>query len=148
MYKKILVPVDGSAPSMLGLLEAIKIAKSQGSQIQLVHVVNELIMSAGEAPMYLEPIIESLREQGKNVLAKAERTVREHALEPTTALIESIGGRAADRVIEQAKQWHADLIVIGTHGRRGLKRLAMGSDAELIVRLSPVPVLLVREQNA
>lgn len=148
MYKKILVPVDGSTPSTLGLLEAIKLAKGYGSQLQLVHVVNELIIGAAETPMYFESIVESLRLQGKNVLAEAERLVREHALEPSAVLLESIGGRAADRVIEQARQWNAELIVIGTHGRRGLKRLALGSDAELIVRLSPVPVLLVREQTA
>jgi nucleotide-binding universal stress UspA family protein len=47
-------------------------------------------------------------------------------------------------VIEQAKAWGADLIVIGTHGRRGVGRLLLGSDAEQIVRMAPVPVLLVR----
>jgi nucleotide-binding universal stress UspA family protein len=145
MYKKILVPVDGSAPSMLGLHEAIKLAKSQGAQLQLVHVVNELVMTAAETPLYLTTVVESLREAGKAVLAKAERAVREQALEPSTVLLESIGGRAADHIIEQAKQWKADLIVLGTHGRRGLKRVVMGSDAELVVRLAPVPVLLVRE---
>jgi nucleotide-binding universal stress UspA family protein len=47
--------------------------------------------------------------------------------------------------VKQAKQWPADLIVLGTHGRRGLSRLAMGSDAELVVRQSSVPVLMVRD---
>jgi nucleotide-binding universal stress UspA family protein len=47
-------------------------------------------------------------------------------------------------VIEQAKLWNADLIVLGTHGRRGVKRLMLGSDAEQIIRMAPVPVLLVR----
>jgi nucleotide-binding universal stress UspA family protein len=46
-----------------------------------------------------------------------------------------------------ARQWRADLIVMGTHGRRGMSRLAMGSDAELVVRSTPVPVLLVRERT-
>ena len=84
-------------------------------------------------------------EEGKAVLSGAERVVREHALEPQSALVESIGGRAADSIIEQAKQWPADVIVMGTHGRRGLRRLAMGSDAELVVRSSPTPVVLVRQ---
>jgi nucleotide-binding universal stress UspA family protein len=52
----------------------------------------------------------------------------------------------ADEIVKQAKEWLADLIVMGTHGRRGLERLAMGSDAELVLRLSPVPVLLVRDR--
>ena len=58
-------------------------------------------------------------------------------------LLETIGGRAADVIVQQAEEWRADLIVLGTHGRRGLKRLAMGSDAELVLRMAPVPVLLL-----
>jgi nucleotide-binding universal stress UspA family protein len=61
-------------------------------------------------------------------------------------LIETLGGRTADEIVREAKQWPADLIVLGTHGRRGLKRLAMGSDAEMVLRLAPVPVLMVRDE--
>jgi nucleotide-binding universal stress UspA family protein len=60
-------------------------------------------------------------------------------------LVETIGGRTADFIVDQAKQWPADLIVTGTHGRRGLPRLALGSDAEFVLRTAPVPVLFVRE---
>ena len=63
-------------------------------------------------------------------------------------MIESFGGRAAEFIVAQAKKWGADLIVLGTHGRRGVKRLVMGSDAEQVVRTSPVPVLLVRAKAA
>ena len=52
-----------------------------------------------------------------------------------------------NEIITAAKGWRADLIVLGTHGRRGLKRLVMGSDAELLLRHSPVPVLMVRDQS-
>jgi nucleotide-binding universal stress UspA family protein len=145
MYKKILVPVDGSVPSMLGLAEAVKLAKSLGSTLQLVHVVNEFVMTApGGAMINVPDVIASLREGGKVILRKAEDFVREHALEPQGVLIESLGGRTADLVLEEAKKWPADLIVIGTHGRRGLHRLALGSDAEMILRSSTVPVLMVR----
>ena len=57
-------------------------------------------------------------------------------------------GRVCDVVVEQAKEFGADLIVLGTHGRRGVSRLLVGSDAEQIVRVAPVPVLLVREASA
>lgn len=145
MYNKILVPVDGSAPSMRGLKEAIKIAKACGSKLRLVHVVNELVLTAAKSPLYMDKVIDSLREEGKAILGGAERVVREHALEPEGSLLESIGERAADLIVEQAKQWPADLIVMGTHGRRGLRRLALGSDAELVVRSTPVPVVLVHQ---
>ena len=145
MYKQLLVPVDGSEPSMLGLAEAIKIAKSDGSKLHLVHVVDELVPFGVETPAkFIEEFADALRAQGKQVLAKAERMVLEHALQADTILLETIGGRAADHIVEHAKQCKADLIVMGTHGRRGLRRLTLGSDAELVVRTSPVPVLLVR----
>jgi nucleotide-binding universal stress UspA family protein len=145
MYKQLLVPVDGSEPSKLGLAEAIKIAKSGGSKLHLVHVIDELVPFGAEIPgKYIEQFIEALRAQGKEVLAKAQRTVVEHALQADSVLLETIGGRAADQIVEHAKQCKADLIVMGTHGRRGLQRLTLGSDAELVVRLTPVPVLLVR----
>ena len=51
-----------------------------------------------------------------------------------------------DLVAKAAKEWPAELVVIGTHGRRGVGRLLLGSDAEQILRLSPVPVLLVRHE--
>ena len=62
-------------------------------------------------------------------------------------LVESVGRRVSDCIVAAARQWSADLIVMGTHGRRGMSRLAMGSDAELVVRSTPVPVLMVCERK-
>jgi nucleotide-binding universal stress UspA family protein len=145
MFKQLLVPVDGSEPSMLGLAEAIKIAKSDGAKLHLVHVVDEVVPFGVEMPgTYIEQFIEAVRTSGEEILGRAKRMVFEHGLKADGVLVETIGGRAADLIIEHAKQCKADLIVMGTHGRRGLRRLALGSDAELVVRSSPVPVLLVR----
>jgi nucleotide-binding universal stress UspA family protein len=60
-----------------------------------------------------------------------------------TALAEDFRGRVADEIVQQAKRWRADLIVMGTHGRRGIKRALLGSDSELVVRYSAIPVLLI-----
>ena len=90
-------------------------------------------------------LVESLREGGAATLEAAETVALAHALKPETVLLDNFGGRAADMIVDQAKQWPADLIVMGTHGRRGVSRLVMGSDAELVLRSSPVPVLLVRD---
>lgn len=65
---------------------------------------------------------------------------REH---PST-LVERTTARISERIVEQAKAWDAEMIVIGTHGRRGVGRMLLGSDAEQTVRIAPVPVLLVR----
>ena len=146
MYAKILVPVDGSPASAAGLTEAIKIAKSQGSQLRLFHVVNEFVLDYSYgAGLYGTNLIDSLREAGKNILQQAETLVRQQGVAVEGVLLESIGGPAADLIVAQAKEWPADLIVMGTHGRRGLRRLAMGSDAEGVIRGAPVPVLLVHD---
>ena len=150
MYKKILVPVDGSPTSLLGLNEAVKVAKDGGATLKLVHVVNELIIDTGYTTgggLYYGDIIESLREGGKKTLAEAEKTVRAQGVKCEGELVETIGRRAADAIVEQAVQWHADLIVMGTHGRHGIRRLALGSDAEAVLRSAPVPVLMVRDTS-
>ena len=145
MYKKILVPVDGSPASARGLVEAVKLAKGLNAAIRLVHIVNEFVMDNALAPaLYNEGLIESLREAGRKTLQNAEAFVVAQGLKPETQLLETMGGRAADSIVEEAKRQGADLIVMGTHGRRGVLRLVMGSDAELVLRSSPVPVLLVR----
>ena len=145
MYSRILVPVDGSAASLKGLGEAVKLAKATGATLRVVHVVNELVLDAGYFPAnHYEQLIASLREQGKQVLAQAVGAVREQGMNAESDLVETLGGTAATSILEAAKAWGTELIVMGTHGRRGLLRLAMGSDAEMVLRSSPVPVLLVR----
>lgn len=145
-YKRILVPVDGSPTSNAGLREAIDIAKGQGASLQLVHVVDYhyLVMTGLEAGAYIEDLMQSLTQSGKRILKRGEELARKSGLSATSVLLESPAGPAADAIVRQAKKGKADLIVIGTHGRRGVRRMLMGSDAEQIVRNSPVPVMLVR----
>ena len=146
-YERILVPVDGSATSVSGLEEAIKLAKALGSRLRLIHIVDELVINysvVGGSGLYSGDLIEGLREGGKKALADAEALVRRSGLEPEAILLETIGGPSARLIVAQAKEWPADLIVMGTHGRRGIRRLALGSDAEQVLRTSGVPVLLVR----
>jgi len=146
MYQRILVAVDGSPTSLRGLDEAVKVARSSGGRLMLVHVVNELFMTGDVVPsIYYDSIVQSLRESGIKVLEQAASIVRRADVPCEPQLVETIGGRVADQIVKQAKQWSADLIVMGTHGRRGLERLAMGSDAELVLRAATVPVLLVRD---
>ena len=144
MYTNILVPIDGSDTASRGLEEAIPLAKALGSRIRLVHVVNELIFAGGDSGIYASDLMVSLRDGGKSLLAQAAARVRRAGVVADTVMIESIGAPAADFIVEQARRWPADLIVMGTHGRRGLLRVAMGSDAENVVRIASVPVLLVR----
>ena len=146
MYQSILVPVDGSATSDCGLNEAIKLGKLTGAKLRLIHVVDELsfAMSAGYGAVDSSDVIGLLREAGGEILKKAKARVQTSGLEVDTVLNDSFEGRVCDLVLAQVGVWGADLIVLGTHGRRGVGRLFMGSDAENIVRASTIPVLLLR----
>jgi nucleotide-binding universal stress UspA family protein len=145
MYKRILVPTDGSETANAGLREALKLAQEQQAQLRIVHVVDEfLVVSPDLVGGAYHTISEQLREAGATVLARAESLAREARVATETQLVEAMGGPAGERVIKAAKDWPADLIVCGTHGRRGLRRIVLGSDAEYIVRHTPVPILLIR----
>ena len=149
MYKKILVPIDGSPTSNLGLNEAIKLAKDQGAKLRLFHVVDEYVAVSGTdgTVPYAGDLLEALRQSGRKIIDKAEAVAKRSGLAAESVMLESFGGRAADFIVQQANKWGADLIVLGTHGRRGVKRLVMGSDAEQVVRTARVPVLLVRAKT-
>ncbi|HTQ73266.1 MAG TPA: universal stress protein [Burkholderiales bacterium] len=145
VYKRILVPVDGSPTSMAGLNEALRLARNQKARVRLVHIVDEVaIFASSEGGLNIEPVIEALKSGGKRILARAAKLAAARGVRAETELFENATNRVADVLIGRARRWRADLIVMGTHGRRGVNRLVLGSDAELVVRNSPVPVLLVR----
>lgn len=148
MYKKILVPVDGSDTANAALQEAIKLARSESTGLRIIHVADSsaAVWDSEFTPIDLEQIRESVRSFARGVLEQAQRTAREAGIEAETRLIEmeTPGQRVAKVITEHAREWPADLIVIGTHGRRGIDHFLLGSVAEGVMRLSPVPVLLVR----
>ena len=143
-YKRILVPIDGGETSGRALRDAVAIAKQGRAKLKLLHVVEEYAaFSAPEIAVDVGPVLDAIVSAGRKTLARADRRVRALGLKPETALVDNVGGRVADEIVWQAKRWRADLIVMGTHGRRGLQRAMLGSDAELVMRYSPVPVLVV-----
>jgi len=146
MYQRILVPVDGSDTSRRGLDEAIKLARLSGARLRLLHVVDEVSAAMGMADMgaVSADVFRLLKEGGEQLLAQAKAVVVAQRLEVDTVLVEGFAGRLCDQVLEQAQAWGADLIVLGSHGRRGVGRLVLGSDAEQIIRTAQVPVLVVR----
>ncbi len=145
MYKKILVPVDGSSTSQRGLEEAISLAKLCGASVRFVHVVNELILANDFLAINYGELIDRLRDEGRRILDAAETRARAQGVASDSDLIETLGGQAAREILNVSRKWGADLIVMGTHGRRGIRRLALGSDAEVVLRHASVPVLLVRD---
>lgn len=147
-YRKILVAVDGSSASGKGLREAIRLARAESAQLFIVHVVDEFQAFAaldGLAAAPAADLLPALREGGKRILARAKASADKQGVRARTVLREVLGGPAAQPIVREAKKAGADLIVLGTHGRRGVRRLVLGSDAEQVVRTASVPVLLVRE---
>jgi nucleotide-binding universal stress UspA family protein len=144
-YRKILVAVDGSAASAKGLREAIRLAKSENARLFILHVVDEfqafVPLDAMPAGVDLLPM---LKEGGQKVLDRAKRVADAARVKSTPLLREMLSGPAAGPIVREARKLRADLIVLGTHGRRGVRRMVLGSDAEQVVRLASVPVLLVR----
>lgn len=145
MYKHILVAVDGSDTSNLALREAVRLAKELQALLRIVHVVEEVTLNI-DAEFVMDAYQEAMRKTGEEVLRKAESAARESGVKAETKLleIETLGHRITDMIVEEAQSWPADLIVLGTHGRRGFNHLLMGSVAEGIVHISPKPVLLIR----
>lgn len=144
-YRRILVAVDGSPAALKGLREAIRLARDGGSQLVILHVVNEFhaYEELEDAPFGAD-LRERLREKGARTLREAQALARRQGIAAKTAMPEVAGGPVARAIVREATKLRADLLVLGTHGRRGMTRLVLGSDAEEVVRSSPVPVLLVR----
>ena len=144
MYQHILVPVDGSATSERALQEALRLGQQQGAQLELVHVLADIrLMDANSYINYAE-MKETMKNSGKKILAKAQTVAQEAGMAADMKLLDANGERIANVIIEEARRWPADLIVIGTHGRSGFSRVLFGSVAEGVVRTSHIPVLLIR----
>jgi nucleotide-binding universal stress UspA family protein len=145
MYKHILVAVDESDTSNLALHEAMKLAKEQHAALRLVHVVDETpAYMTMDTAFALGDFQKAMREAGQKVLATCAATARQAGVEVDTKFIVLQTQRICDAIIEEAKRWPADLIVIGTHGRHGFNHLLLGSVAEGVIRLATSPVLAIR----
>ena len=145
MYTRILVPIDGSATANKGLEEAIRLAAGLRATLVLLHVVNEqpAVLDTASAASFDEVWRQMLKD-GDKLLGDASLWARDAGVASEAVLKELVVGRVADTIVAEAARTACDLVVMGTHGRRGMSRLVLGSDAELVVRESPVPVMLVR----
>ena len=153
MYKRIMVSIDGSNTSTRALHEAIRIGKhQQAAQILLLHVIDTISnvpqTGSGSPPSYIKELYSQARKYGQDLLEHAQKEAEGMGLQAETRLVEL--KRASDHIaqviVDEAKAMSAELIVMGTHGRRGLSHLLLGSVAEGVIRLTHCPVLLVRSE--
>jgi len=149
MYKRILVPYDGSEPSRAGLREAIDLAAGAGATLVVLNVVSELpLLTGGEIYMNYGEIAEILMKTGRQLAQEAAGIAGKAGVTCESHVIDGGASAVCDVILDQIATQRCDLVVMGTHGRRGLKRLTLGSDAELVVRRSSVPVLLAKAAQA
>lgn len=146
MYENILVPVDGSEVSSHAAEEGFRLARQLGSKVTLLYVIDLAIVSIPEAETGLtnyDLIHRTFREQGDRILERLAGTARAAGVEADIVVAE---GDVHDEIVKKAEEAKAGLIVMGTHGRRGLNRLLLGSVAESVARRAHCAVLLVRPE--
>jgi len=142
LFKKILVPVDGSSTSDKALTQALDLAQECKARVRLLHALDELAyVSAYE---YSGELMTLARQNADKLLQAGVVAARARNVEVDTRLVDTPGQRLGETVADEAANWGADLIVLGTHGRRGVGRVLLGSGAEQVIRMAPVPVLVVR----
>jgi len=150
MYARILVPVDASAAAAAGFREALALAHRCRARLRLVHVLEDLPLVTPGAAFQTVPgeAAQSLLLASSSLLTRLrDEAIREGA-QVDYVLVENADHRPGELINEQAAAWKAELIVMGTHCRRGAERFMEGSVAEQIVRHADVPVLLVTAADA
>lgn len=149
MYKRIMVAVDSSPTAAKALAESIQLAKSVGAALCVVHAEDESLLE--QHGMGIGTFIDvtkveaAIRDAGLDLLAKAVTSAEVAGVKAESKLVESGRRHVPELIVECAAEWQADLVVVGTHGRRGFNRLLVGSVAEKLVRLSSTSLMLVRE---
>ncbi|TFZ08652.1 universal stress protein [Ramlibacter humi] len=140
---RILVPCDGSPPATKALVSALELARGRGAHVRVVHVVDGMERATGF--LYSHAMLREMRIAGQLILDDAAAVCASAGIPHDTRLLDREGRRLGEAVADEAAAWGADVVVVGTHARRGLQHLVLGSGAEQILRLATVPVLVVRE---
>lgn len=148
-YKRILVAVDGSETSTLAMQEAISLAKDQRAALKIIYVADEFVIVGDGVRFDFEQYENAVRGYGLTILNEMESLAKKAGVTVENSIIENTGHsvRIPEKIVTETNAWQADLLVIGTHGRRGFSRLLLGSVAEGIIRIASIPVLLIRSKN-
>lgn len=148
MYKHILVAIDDSQTSRKALDEAIALAKLHGARLEIAHAVDESLVQAftthGAVLADARQLEGALVSGGQALLDEAVATARAAGLEPGRHLLVSADRHADEQIAKVVETAGADLLVVGSHGRRGVRRLLLGSVAENLLRKVTVSMLIVR----
>ena len=140
MYDEILVPTDGSPASDAAITHAIDLAERYDARLHALYVVDGAAYSTLEAGS--EIVLEALESEGKEATKRVAQAATDAGVDSETVVT---SGTAYRSIIDYAEENDIDMIVMGTHGRKGIDRYLLGSVTERVVRTSDVPVLTVRQ---
>ena len=157
MFKRILIPVDGSKVSQLALKQATAFAAEQGAAVRLLHVFEVSVMAEMQASqrasgLSAAPDIKALERFEASLESRAQATLDAALATATKAGVAKVDckmliagmRKAAKLIIDDAKKWKADLIIMGSHGRSGFDHLMFGSVTEGVLRAASAPVMVIR----
>ncbi|EXI75621.1 MAG TPA: universal stress protein [Candidatus Accumulibacter phosphatis] len=151
MYKRIMAAVDQSFMTSQVMQVAIEMARTNGAQLAICHAVDETLLAQREVAMMLPNSVGKtearMRLGAQGFLDRLLQDARAAGIDAETKLVESEEKHVSDMLIEAAVDWQADLLVVGTHGRRGIERFFVGSVAERLVRKGQTSLLLVRGEE-
>jgi len=151
MYKRIMVAVDESFMTSQVIEAAIELTKATDAQVAICHAIDETILAQREVAMMLPNSVGKtearMRLGAQGFLDRLLETARAAGIEAEIKLVESEQKHVSDMLIDAAGEWQADLLVVGTHGRRGIERFFVGSVAERLVRKGQTSLLLVRGEE-
>jgi nucleotide-binding universal stress UspA family protein len=149
MYQKIFVAIDDSPTSQKALTEAIDLARTSSATLCIAHAADESLLAQHGMGLgsYIdvERTKQAIRDASQTLLGDAAQKAATAGLTAETRLLEASDKRVAEQIAAGAEAFGADLIVIGTHGRRGFARLLVGSVAENLVRIAHTSLLMVRD---
>ena len=150
MYKHILAAVDDSETSNRALIEAIRLTRNQRATLTIVYVLDKIELFSSATIVDPNQSEKGWEEIAHDILSHAWDTARKAGIKAETRLLETkdVEDRVAQAILDEVRVSNADLIIAGTHGRTGLKRLLMGSVSSGLVRHTPVPILLIRQGAA
>ncbi|MCG1055388.1 universal stress protein [Mycetohabitans sp. B5] len=144
MYHRILVAIDGSHTSRHAFNAALDLAASEGAQLQPVFVVDDVPLYYSVPGYDPSIVMRAQTEEGQRVIDEAADAMRARGITGTPQILTTSSFEGiAECIVQAAQAFNADLLVLGTHGRRGVRRLLLGSVAEQTLRLAQLPVLLI-----
>ncbi len=146
IFQKVLIPVDGSSYSLAAIRLAGKLARIHNSEVTIVHVIDEQVVQQlcrlrnGEC----DSVRKNMEEEAKGLVSDMKRELIAAGVKANTVVLK---GAPYEQILDLAEKQGVDLIVMGKLGRRGVKRILIGSVAERVIEFSKCPVLSVSDRR-